>query len=80
MASAIISNILAIITIVYSFYTNGRSNGQTEILNRAAKDVQKASQSYSETAESLEMNIAKIIGAINRVDAKTDRLLVHSLS
>lgn len=80
LASAIISIILAIITIVYSFYTNSRSNGQIEILNRAAQDVQKASQSYSESAESLEMNIAKIIGAINRVEAKTDRLLVHSLS
>ncbi len=80
LASAIISIILAIITIVYSFYTNSRSNGQTEILNRAAKDVQKASQSYSESAESLELNIAKIISAINRVEAKTDRILIHSLS
>ncbi len=79
LASAIISIILAIITIVYSFYTNSRSNGQTEILNRAAKDVQKASQSYSESAESLELNIAKIISAINRVEAKTDRLLGYSL-
>lgn len=80
LASAIISIILAIITIVYSFYTNSRSNGQTEILNRAAQDVQKASQSYSESAESLETNIAKIISAINRVEAKTDRLLFQSLS
>lgn len=79
LASAIISIILAIITIVYSFYTNSRSNGQSEILNRAARDVQKASQSYSESAESLEVNITKIISAINRVEAKTDRLLVHSL-
>lgn len=80
LASAIISIILAIITIVYSFYTNSRSNGQSEILNRAAQDVQKASQSYSESAESLEENISKIISAINRVEAKTDKLLVHSLS
>ena len=80
LASAIISIILAIITIVYSFYTNSRSNGQTEILNRAAKDVQEASQSYSESAESLEVNISKIISAINRVEAKTDRILIHSLS
>lgn len=80
LASAIISIILAIITIVYSFYTNSRSNGQIEILNKAAQDVQKASQSYSESAESLETNISKIISAINRVEAKTDRLLVQSLS
>lgn len=80
LASAIISIILAIITIVYSFYTNSRSNGQIEILNRAAQDVQRASQSYAESADSLEANIAKIISAINRVEAKTDRILIHSLS
>ena len=28
----------------------------------------------------LEANIAKIINAINRVEAKTDRILMHSLS
>jgi len=80
LASAIISIILAIITIVYSFYTNSRSNGQIEILNRAAQDVQRASQSYAESADSLEANIVKIIRAINRVEAKTDRILIHSLS
>ncbi len=80
LASAIISIILAIITIVYSFYTNSRSNGQIEILNRAAQDVQRASQSYAESADSLETNIAKIISTINRVEAKTDRILIHSLS
>ncbi len=37
LASAIISIILAIITIVYSFYTNSRSNGQIEILNQSAR-------------------------------------------
>lgn len=80
LASAIISIILAIITIVYSFYTNSRSNGQIEILNKAAQDVQRASQSYAESADSLEANIVKIISTINRVEAKTDRILIHSLS
>lgn len=80
LASAIISIILAVITIVYSFYTNSRSNGQIEILNKAAHEVQIASQSYSVSAESLEENIAKIIRAINRVEAKTDRILIKSLS
>jgi len=80
LSSAIISIILAIITIVYSFYTNSRSNGQIEILNRAAQDVQRASQSYAESADSLEANIVKIISTINRVEAKTDRILIHSLS
>ena len=80
LASAIISIILAVITIVYSFYTNSRSNGQTELLNNAAKHVQEASKSYSQSAQSLEENIAKIISAINRVEAKTDRILIQSLS
>lgn len=80
LASAIISIILAVITIVYSFYTNSRSNGQIEILNEAANNVQHASQSYSESADSLEANIAKIINAIERVEVKTDRILIHSLS
>ena len=80
LASAIISIILAIITIVYSFYTNSRSNGQIELLNNAARDVQKASISYSESAETLEINISKIINAINRVEAKTDKILIQSLS
>lgn len=80
LASAIISIILAIITIVYSFYTNSRSNGQIELLNNAARDVQKASRTYSESAEALEINISKIINAINRVEAKTDKILIQSLS
>lgn len=79
LASAIISIILAIITIVYSFYTNSRSNSQTEILNRAAKDVQKASESYVESANSLEDNITRIICAINRIEVKTDTM-IQSLS
>lgn len=75
LASALISIILAVVTILYSFYSNSQSAGQIETLNNAAKSVEKATLSYSESAESLQENINKIIAAVNRVEAKTDRLI-----
>ena len=75
LASALISIILAIVTIVYSFYSNSRSSGQIDILNKAAQDVQNATTSYSESADSLQDNIQKIIDAVNRVEEKADLIL-----
>lgn len=75
LASAIVSIILAVITIVYSYFINSRSSGQIDQLNKAAQDVSKATLSYTESAESLQENIQKIINAINRVEEKTDKLL-----
>ncbi len=75
LASALISIILAVVTIIYSFYTNSRSSGQIEILNKAAQDVKDATTSYSNSAESLQENIQKIINAVNRVEEKTNLIL-----
>lgn len=75
LASALISIILAVVTILYSFYTNSQSAGQVENLNNAAKSVEKATLSYSESAESLQENISKIIAAVNRVEEKTDKII-----
>ncbi|MBQ8637295.1 MAG: hypothetical protein IJ423_04840 [Clostridia bacterium] len=75
LASAIVSIILAVITIVYSYFINSRSSGQIDQLNKAAQDVSKATLSYTQSAESLQENIQKIINAINRVEEKTDKLL-----
>ena len=75
LASALISIILAVITIIYSFYSNSQSVGQVDTLNKAAESVKKATLSYSESAESLQENINKIITAVNRVEEKTDRLI-----
>lgn len=75
LASALISIILAIITIIYSFYSNSQSASQVETLNKAAESVKRATTSYAESAESLQDNISKIITAVNRVEEKTDRLL-----
>lgn len=41
LASALISIILAVITIIYSFYGNSQSASQVETLNKAAESVKK---------------------------------------
>mgnify|MGYP000008858579 FL=1 len=75
LASALISIILAVVTILYSFYSNSQSAGQIETLKKAADSVEKATLSYSESAESLQENIRKIIDAVNRVEKKTDQII-----
>ena len=75
LASAIISIILAVITIVYSFYSNSRSAGQVETLNKAAETIQQATTGYMDSATTLQDNIQKIIDAVNRVERKTDQIL-----
>ena len=75
LASALISIILAVVTIIYSYFINSRSSGQIDQLNEAAKSVSNATLSYSNSAESLQENIQKIINAVNRVEEKTDRIL-----
>ena len=75
LASAIISIILAVVTIVYSYFINSRSSGQIDQLNRAAQDVSQATLAYEESAKSLEKNIQIITNAINRVEEKTDIIL-----
>ena len=75
LASALISIILAVVTIIYSFYSNSQSAGQIETLKKAANSVEEATLSYSESAESLQENIRKIIDAVNRVEKKTDQII-----
>jgi ABC-type multidrug transport system fused ATPase/permease subunit len=75
LASALISIILAVVTIIYSYFINSRSSEQIDQLNKAADNVSQATLSYANSAESLQENIQKIIGAINRVEEKTDRIL-----
>lgn len=75
LASAIISIILAIVTIIYSFYTNGQSSSQIEKLNKAANDVTEASQDYSKSAKSLQDNINLILESIKHVEDNTKQIL-----
>lgn len=75
LASALISIILAVVTIIYSYFINSRSSGQIDQLNKAAQAVSKATLSYTESAESLQENIRKIIETVNNVEIKTDNII-----
>lgn len=75
LASALISIILAIITIIYSYYTNSSNSTQIERLNKAAEDVRTATAIYSDSATELRDNITRIIESINKVDEKTDEMM-----
>lgn len=77
--SAIVSIILAVLTIVYSYYLNSRSSGQIETLNNAAKDVSMATRTYADSASNLHNNISRIIEAVDRIEVKTDKLVDDSL-
>ena len=72
LASALISIILAIVTIIYSYFTNSLSAGQIDRLNKAAEDVSNATISYGNSAESLKKNIEKILYRIDTVEQKID--------
>lgn len=76
LASALISIILAIITIIYSYYTNSSNSTQIERLNKAAEDVRTATAIYSDSATELRDNITRIIESINKVDEKTDEMML----
>lgn len=77
LASALISIILAVVTIIYSYFINSRSSGQIDQLNKAARDVSEATLSYTKSAESLQENIRKIIETVNNVEIKTDNIIGH---
>lgn len=77
LASALVSIILAVITIIYSFVINSQTAGQIDKLNvaanslqLAAKKVEDATSSYKESADSLQENIMKIITRLDGISAK----------
>lgn len=74
LASALISIVLAIVTIIYSYFTNSRTSGQIEKLNKAANDVSLATGAYSQSANELQNNIVRIIQAVDDVNQKTDKI------
>lgn len=74
LSSAIISIILAVVTIIYSYHINSESRGQIENLNKAAADVSEATKSYSESSQKLDENIQKIIDSVTRVEETTNRI------
>lgn len=77
LASALVSIILAVITIIYSFVINSQTAGQIDKLNVAANSLQLAAEkvedatsSYKESADSLQTNIQKILNEIKGIGAK----------
>lgn len=81
-ASAIISIILAVLTIIYSYYTNGTTSSSVEKMGESAKKIEgtllkvnEATQSYKESADSLKNNIATLLSTINHVDQTAEKLL-----
>lgn len=82
LASAIISIILAILTIIYSYYTNGTTSSSVDKMGEASKKmegtllkVNEATQSYKESADSLKNNITTLLNTIQHVDQTTNKLL-----
>ena len=72
--SVIVSIILAVLTIVYSYYTNSRSAGQSESINGSAEEIKKASgeviqssQQISNDSRNLTENIEKILNKLDEV-------------
>lgn len=78
LASSIISIILAVVTIIYSFTTNSNTLGNTKELSDTAKiikteahNLNEATKEYHRVAKSLDENINVILRSIQQVDKKT---------
>lgn len=81
-ASAIISIILAVLTIIYSYYTNETTSSSVEKLGDASNKIEgtlikvnEATQSYKTLADSLQENIHTILNTIQHVDQTAEKLL-----
>lgn len=86
LASSIISIILAVITIIYSFYSNNRASNQVgkldEAINKVDKSVDKVDEAavkvenatlkYANSAQILHNNIEKILDKLGKVEEKTN--------
>ena len=86
-ASAIISIILAVLTIIYSYYTNGTTSSSVEKLGNASKKIEgtlitvnEASQSYKESAESLKDNITLILQKLDQQIKDTNKVIADLAS
>lgn len=82
LASALVSIILAIITIIYSFVVNGQTAEQIDELtttakklHNVAKKVDEATDSYKDTASSLEDNLSLILVRLDRKIDDTKKML-----
>lgn len=85
LASALVSIILAVVTIVYSFVINGQTSGQmdklistSENLKSTAESVEEATGIYRQTADGLQFNVRllqdNIERILNRIEKKIDTM------
>ena len=85
LGSALVSIILAVITIVYSFVINGQTSGQmdklistSENLKSTAESVEEATGIYRQTADGLQFNVKllqdNIERILNRIEKKIDTM------
>ena len=85
LASALISIILAVITIIYSFVINGQTTGQIDKLISASENLQVVGESveeatglYKQTADGLRHNVSllqnNIARILNRIEQKIDTM------
>lgn len=85
LASALVSIILAVITIVYSFVINGQTSGQmdklistSDNLKSTAESVEEATGIYRQTADGLQFNVRllqdNIERILNRIEKKIDTI------
>lgn len=81
LASAIVSIILAVLTIVYSYYTSGASVRNIENvqesakeLNNTAKKLDDLSKEIDEDAKSLKQNINRILERLDDIKKRTENI------
>ena len=81
LSSAIISIILAVITIVYSYYTSGASLHNIENVQDSAKELNgtaqklgKLSNEIDKDAKSLSHNIERILERLNHIETHTKQI------
>ena len=81
LASAIVSIILAVLTIVYSYYTTGASVRNIENVQDSAKELNgtaqklgKLSNEIDKDAKSLSHNIERILERLNHIETHTKQI------
>lgn len=72
--SVIVSIVLAVLTIVYSYYTNSRSAGQSENITRTSEEIKKASEQVLESSRNISANSLSLTNNIGKILEKLDEV------
>lgn len=79
-AATIVSIILAILTIVYSYYINASSTGQVEKLNKTSDEISEVSTNISEASKSIDVNATRLAENIDKILAQLDEVKQTTVS